>query len=335
MANELMVGNVASLAEIEAAQIDQQIATAKRYPRDEDASVGKAIKLATYNPKIAQGCIYMRPTGKKDRIMSFAEGPSIRLAECLKSSWGNLRLGTRVVGEKDGNIHVQAVCHDLESNVYETSEVAKSITRSGGGRYSDTMIQNVIGAASKIALRNVIFSVIPKAFAEQIMDECRKTIVGEGEDKAALYSAIVSSFADMGIDEARMLSVVDRQDYPAGSDGELVFLIGLNNAIKDGICTCEDVFGSANAKPFVAMPQEKKPEAAPAKKTAPASKTRPVEAPREMTIHERFLSNIADIAAAKGKENEIDAICTAEWSMTAAEMPVEMHKAVLEHFKAL
>jgi hypothetical protein len=256
--NAVVVGNVSSLAEIEAAQIDQQIATAKRYPRDEVEAVNKSIRLATYNVKIAQSCIYSRPVGKKDGRQTFASGPSIRLAEVLKSSWGNLRCGTRVVGERDGQVFVQAVCHDLEANVFETCEEGKRITRADGSRYSDGQVAVTIAAVSKIALRNVIFSVVPKAYAEQIMEACKDHIVGN--DREELYSQIIANFAKMGVDEARVISAIDRRDYPAGSNEEVVFLIGLNNAIKDGLCSVEDVFGPAPKVNPIEAPTKKKAE---------------------------------------------------------------------------
>lgn len=260
--NAVVVGHVSSLAEIEAAQIDQQIATAKRYPRDENEAVQKSIRLATYNVKIAQSCLYFRPVGRKDGRQNFAEGPSIRLAEVLKSSWGNLRCGTRVVGERDGQVFVQAVCHDLENNVFETCEEGKRITRSDGSRYSEGQVAVTIAAVSKIALRNVIFSVVPKAYAEQILEACKQHIVGD--DREVLYKEIVASFAEMGVSEARIKASIDRREYPEGSNDEIVFLIGLNNAIKDGLCTIDEAFGPA---PQVA------PIEAPAKKKAAAQKT--------------------------------------------------------------
>jgi hypothetical protein len=257
MAESTAVGKVSSLAEVEAAQIDQQIATARRYPRDPVAAIDKAKELAIYNAKTAQSCIYFRPIGRdKSGIQTFAEGPSIRLAEVLMSSWGNLRLGTRVVGEKDGNIHVQAMCHDLESNVSEVNEVARSVTGKSG-RYSDSMIQVVIAAASRIAFRNVVFSVIPKVYAEQIMDACRAKIVGNPAQRKDLMASLVEAFKEMGVDKKKLMSAIDRKDYPAGSDSELVFLVGLHNAIKDGLCDVQDVFGKKSSKPEIEEPTER------------------------------------------------------------------------------
>lgn len=323
------VGQVSSLAEVEAARIDQQVSTAKRYPRDVRESVGKAISLATYNSKTAQSCIYLRPVGKKDGKQTFAEGPSIRLAEVLKSSWGNLRLGTQVVGERDGNIHVQAVCHDLENNVFETSEVAKSITYSDGGRYKDTMIQVIIGAASKIALRNVIFSVIPKAYAEQIMDACKEKLVGNEEERTDLRNAVIASFNEMGVTETALFSAVDRKNYPENSNDEVVFLVGLHNAIKDGICTVEDVFGKQSSKPEVKPTTPK--QTGSKKKTEEAKK----EAKDDIPAFSETLRATALQAGIKDEDKLCKILIENFEIETPEDVPAEMMGKVIDHFIAL
>ena len=310
---------VSTLAEVEAAQIDQQVATARRYPRDVEKAVDKAVSLATYNAKTAQGCIYMRPVGKKDGKQTFAQGPSIRLAEVLKSSWGNLRLGTRVVGERDGNIYIQAVCHDLEQNVFETSEVARSIV-GRNGRYPDTMIQVVIGAASKIALRNVIFSVIPKAYAEQIMDACKDMLVGSDDERKGLLKALVASFKDMGVSEETLFSAIDRKQYSKDSNDEVVFLIGLHNAIKDEICSVADVFGSQSTKPEV--------------KPTTAKKGKKNEPNKDPSFAETLLATALQVGITD--EKQVNEILVENFTFaTAADVPADMMGAVLDHFAAL
>lgn len=224
-------------------EIDMQIVTAHRFPRNEVKAVEKSKMLAVYSHKTAQACIYFRPVGKKDGIQQFASGPSIRLAEIMKGKWGNLRVAKSFIGLRDGQVGVKWGIHDLESNVMEQGEVWKSY------HGSEKMIPVITAAAMKFAERDAVFSIVPKAYAEEIMDECRKAVVGEGEDKQMMYNAVVESFKEMGVTENMLFSVIDRKEYPQGSDEELVFMIGLHNAIKDGLCTIEDCFGKKPTKP--------------------------------------------------------------------------------------
>lgn len=335
------VQDATTLQVVETALIDQQIATARKYPRDENTAVDKAIRLATYSSKIAQSCIYFRPVGKKDGVQTFVVGPSIRLAEVLKTSWGNLRLATRVIGEQDGNIHVQAGCHDLESNVFETNEVAKSIT-GRNGRYSESMTQVVIGAASKIALRNVIFSIIPKAYVEQIMDACKEEIVGTDENRTDLMKALAKAFGEMGVTEDMLMSAVDQKEYPAGSNDEVVFLIGLHNAIKDGICSVDECFGKQSSKPSnVEMPQEVTGKKKGGKKKGEAKKDAKAEAPKvapESGGDPSFADTLRATALQGGitDDAKIVEILSEKFSIgSLEEVPPERMNEVIDHFIAL
>jgi hypothetical protein len=275
--NSVMTVDSQAVAAINAAEIDNQIVTAHRFPRDERTAIDKSIRLATFTPQIAQSCIYMRPVGKKDGIQQFACGPSIRLAEVMKSSWGNIRIRTEVIGVRDGLVGVRWAVHDLESNVAQVGEVWRPYFG------ADKMIPVITAAAMKIAERDAVFAVVPKAYAEMVMQDARKAIVGEGEDKAALYSDVVASFGDKGIEIDTLLSIIDRKDYPQGSDEELVLLIGLNNAIADGLVKIEEVFGAdpkQSSKPRVQPSKVTKPEDKPApkaKKAAPAEEKTPKE----------------------------------------------------------
>lgn len=234
--NEVQVMDVTSL-QMQKQEIDTQIATARHFPRNEDRAIQKSIKLATSNPRIAQDCFYFRPVGKKDGIQQFADGGSIRVAEILKITWGNIRVAKRVIGTRDGSVGVEWAVHDLESNMMDRGEVWRPYFN------SEKMIPVITAAALKFAEREAVFAAVPKAHADTVLEECRRMIVGEGEDKAKLYQHVVSEFEEMGVTIDEMLSVVNRKDYAQGSDGELVFLIGVYNCIKDEACKLSDVFG--------------------------------------------------------------------------------------------
>src|ERR1700754_457466 len=77
------MGNIAM---IQGAEIDQQIATAKKYPRSLTKFVEQTKGLVAMDESIAESCIYALPRGGK-----MIKGPSARFAEIIASQWGNAR----------------------------------------------------------------------------------------------------------------------------------------------------------------------------------------------------------------------------------------------------
>src|SRR5690242_11581167 len=107
------------LSLIERAHIDQQISTAKRYPRSIKRFLDEAMQMVSLNESIAAQCVYALPRREKDKatgqwITKAIEGPSARFAEIVASAWGNCRAGARVVSTAGEFVTAQGVFHDLE-----------------------------------------------------------------------------------------------------------------------------------------------------------------------------------------------------------------------------
>ena len=71
---------------LERANVDTQVATAKKYPRDMRRSLDDSIVMATLDKETAQSCGYALPRGNKP-----ITGPSVHLAKIIVSNWGNMR----------------------------------------------------------------------------------------------------------------------------------------------------------------------------------------------------------------------------------------------------
>lgn len=335
--NQIVTVDAQTVAAINSAEIDNQIATAHRFPRDEAKGVEKSTKLATFTKQIAMSCIYMRPVGKKDGIQQFAIGPSIRLAEVMKGSWGNIRIRKELIGTRDGSVGVRWVVHDLESNVAESGEVWRPYFG------HEKMIPVITAAAMKIAERDAVFTVVPKAYAEMVMQECRRKIVGEGETKTALYNKVIESFNDKGIETEKLLSIIDRSDYPAGSDEELVFLIGLNNAIADGLVEIDEVFGKEHnsSKPSNLKKTGLKEDS---KNAAPQSKKedqktpgkKPESGKAESNVSEKTLQLLRDIAKSAGCGDDValNNVLNAEFSVTIDTLNETKASAVIDYLQS-
>src|SRR5208283_3977139 len=115
--------DIGILAVLNKSEIDQQIATAKHYPRSIKQFRNEALQLATLDEQTAEECIYALPRDGKT-----IEGPSARFAEILGYSWGNCRIGARSLGDDGDFVKSQGMFYDLEKNVAITYEVSRRIT---------------------------------------------------------------------------------------------------------------------------------------------------------------------------------------------------------------
>jgi hypothetical protein len=234
------VVDTTTLSAITQAEIDSQIATAKRYPRSIRRFMDEATEMVTLSEEIAGECMYALPRGGKT-----IEGPSARFAEIVASSWGNCRAGARIVSEEEKFIVAQGVFHDLERNVAITYEVKRRITDKYGNRYNDDMVGTTGNAACSISLRNAVLKGVPKAFWKSLYDEARKCAIGDVKTLPNKRATMLAAFAKMGVTEDMVLSSMEAKGIEDIGLDELATLRGLFQAIKDGDTTVEQAFQSA------------------------------------------------------------------------------------------
>lgn len=226
------------------AQIDVQISTAHAYPRNIKRSVDNAIATVTMDVATAQTCNYSLPRGGKT-----ITGPSVHLAKALAQTWGNMRIEAKVVAQDTTTITSQAVAFDLEANLAIKVEVKRSIMTKSG-RMKDDMITVTGNAANSIALRNAILSVIPKMVVDKVYNAAKQCITGDLDDETKLVKkrkAVMDGFKNTyGVSEEEVLKVVGKNSIDHLTPDDLVTLIGLAQALKDGDTTVEETF---RAKP--------------------------------------------------------------------------------------
>lgn len=221
------------------AEIDQQIATAKRFPRSVKKFMTEAKELATLTEHVAAECFYVLPRdGKK------IEGPSARLAEIIASSWGNCRAGARVVGELEDFVVAQGAFYDLERNVAITYEVKRRIADRNGRRYSLDMIGVTANAACSIALRNAVLKGVPKALWSEVYEAARATVRGNERTLSSRRQTAFDYFKKLGVSADRVCSTLGVPGIEDVGLDELLSLQGIRTAIEEGETTPEQAFAA-------------------------------------------------------------------------------------------
>src|SRR5260370_5579788 len=183
-----------ALAVLNKSEINQQIATARQYPRSVARFRKEAQGMVSMTETIARECVYALPRDGK-----VIEGPSIRFAEILASCWGNCRSAARVVDEGALFVTSQGLFHDLEKNNAITFEVRRRITDKRGRRYGADMIGVTSNATSSIALRNAILRGVPKALWVDIYETARATIMGDFKTLKNRRADALAAFQAYGV----------------------------------------------------------------------------------------------------------------------------------------
>ena len=274
----IQVQQAEMLSALNRAEIDQQVTTAKQYPRHLPTVLNQIQTYATMDVDTASECFYVLHRNGGNGNTQTIEGLSVRMAEIIAGAWGNLRVATRIIGNDGKTITAQAVCHDLETNVAISTEVKRSILTSKGYTYSQDMQVVTGNAAAAIAFRNAVLKVIPKAVTKRVIEEVKKVAMGQALDLETQRQTLIQYFAKFGVTEQMifdLLQITKREEI----DKERVFVLkGIYNAIKEGDTTVQEAFLKPVEERRLAEEAKKKSEETKSKAAA-AMKKQTAKAP--------------------------------------------------------
>jgi len=236
----------AALSLVLKAEIDTQIATAKAFPRSIKAFMDRTMSIATINEDVAQSCAYALPRGNKT-----LEGPSVRLAEIVVGSYGNIRAGMRVIHNDGKTITAQGICHDLETNTCITLEVKRSILQNvyEGGKKTGRMqtmtedMQVVTGnAACAIAFRNAVFKVVPSALVADIYEKVKEVAKGTAETLPTRRKKALDYLHSLGVKDDQICRALGLKAIEDIDLEKLSVLRGMCTLIKNQEGTVAELF---------------------------------------------------------------------------------------------
>ena len=241
---EILTGvDAATSLAVAKGEIDQQITTAKKFPRSIKQFIDTATELATLDEETAEECIYALPRDGRT-----IEGPSARFAEILAYAWGNCRAGARTIGEDHDFVKSQGTFYDLEKNVGIQFEVSRRITDKRGNRYKPDMIGTTANAAGSIALRNAVLKGIPKAFWKKAYQRARGVVAGDFKTLANRRAEAFKQFAVFGVTPDKIFALLQIRGVEDVTLDHMVTLKGILTAIKEGDTTPEQVFSPSSTQ---------------------------------------------------------------------------------------
>lgn len=226
-----------AVAEVQAAYV-----IAKKFPRNEMVAYSK-IMDACKRPFLAEQSMYAYPKGNQT-----VTGPSIRLAEVLAQSWGNIEFGIREISQSNGVSTVEAYAIDLETNarkpvvfhVKHERHTKKGITRLTDPRDIYELVANM-GARR---MRACILAVLPGDVVEAAVEQCKKTMQSSDIPLSDQIKKMVVAFDELGVKvdhlEKRLGHKLD-----AVIPQEIVVLKSIYKSIKDGHAGREAFFDIA------------------------------------------------------------------------------------------
>lgn len=230
-----------AVAEVQAAMM-----IARMNPRDPIAAMDRILN-ACARPTLADAAVYTYSRGGSD-----VSGPSIRLAEAMAQSWGNMQFGIRELEQRNGESTVQAFAWDVETNTrrevtFQVSHIR--YTRSGSKKLEDPRdIYEMVANQGARRLRACILAVIPGDVTEAAVAQCEVTMQTTADTSPENVRKIVAAFEAFGVTREQIEQRIQRR-LDAIQPAQVVALKRVYASLRDGMSSPADWFEVTDAEP--------------------------------------------------------------------------------------
>ena len=233
----ISAGSVAVESERAIAEVQAVILVAQSVPRDWN-KIHAEVMSACKSKSFAEVAFYSKPQGSGN-----VTGPSIRMAEQLKSAINNLDCSVKELSRIDGKSEVEVMVWDTEKNArWRSVKVIPHVrdTRNGPIKLRDQAeVNQLINNVASKEKRSLILSAVPKWLIEDAVQECRRTLAGNNEESVdSRVRKMASAFAKFGVKTEHLEKYLGHKLDGTMVD-ELTDLIGVFNAIRDGAAPSE------------------------------------------------------------------------------------------------
>lgn len=241
-----------AIAEVQAAMV-----IARMNPRDQRASMDRILNACT-RPSLAEVAVYTYARGGSN-----ISGPSIRLAEAMAQSWGNMQFGIRELSNANGESVVQAYAWDIETNTRR--EVTFQVphirhTKAGAKRLEDPRdIYELVANQGARRMRSCILAVIPGDVTEAAVNQCEVTMHAKADTSADAVSKLVAAFGQYGVTKEQIEKRIQRR-MDAIQPAQIVALRKVYASMKDGMSSASEWFevidgDTGEIKPAPTLPE--------------------------------------------------------------------------------
>lgn len=233
-----------AVAEVQAAMM-----LARRFPRNPVEAMDRILNACT-RQSLAEGALYTYSRGGAD-----ISGPSIRLAEAMAQSWGNLQFGIRELEQRNGESTVEAFAWDIETNtrqvkVFQVPHIRYSKER-GNTRLTDPRdIYELVANQGARRVRACILGIIPGDVTEAAVAQCETTLNTSAEVTPDSIAKILAFFEQHGVTREQIEQNIQRR-MDAMQPAQMVKLRKIGASLKDGMSKPGDWFKQSAPEPFV------------------------------------------------------------------------------------
>ncbi len=250
-----------------AREVEVAMTVAKRFPRDVLAA-RERIMQACARPSLAEQATYAYQRGS-----TLVTGPSVRLAEAMAQSWGNMEFGIKELSQEDGKSSVQAFAWDMETNTRQIKNFVVPHLRysksDGLTRLTDPRdIYEMVANQGARRLRACILGIIPGDIQDEAVAQCETTLKNAGGPPAEQMKKLVETFAGIGV-SSDLLAHKIGHSLSSITMAEVIRLRQTFGAIRDGMTSVSEQFpASTPAEPAADKPKTARGAAAAAAEAA-------------------------------------------------------------------
>ena len=224
-------------------EIKASIFLAKQFPRDEEKSEERILKLCE-RERFKETALYSFQRGNE-----IVEGPTIRFAEALARAWGNIQYSVIELETKDGVSKMLAYAWDVENNTKSTRQFDVSMTRytKAGTRnlYSFQECYEMKASYGARFLRGCILNLIPNDFIEVAIEKVKSNMILDAQNDLENKKKEALSFMCSKLQvEKEVLENYLNCKYENWQGKELVSLKLAYNGIKEGQFTVTELLGT-------------------------------------------------------------------------------------------
>lgn len=225
----------------QAQEVQGAMVVAKKFPRNETVSFNR-IMQACKRKTLAEQSMYEYQRGD-----SKVTGPSIRLAEAMAQSWGNIDFGIIELEQKPGESQVMAYAWDLETNTRQTKIFSvPHIRETKKGNIplkKPRDIYEMVANYGARRLRACILGIIPGDVIDAALAQCNATLLGDGSVPLVdLVRQVVNTFSEKYGVTVPMLEKYIGCKSESFTMNDLIRLKRVHKSLQDGMADREDYF---------------------------------------------------------------------------------------------